>query len=470
MMELAYWVMEVILLGKSLRSRREAIIVLAFSLPFSRRLPAVPIPFLNFQTLVVIFAILSFTIHRPEPENRPTRVRHLLPLGLLAIFLTTAVINTTLTFTPEWYVRFWSPYRNIVLYKSYMTCLALYVMGSLMVRSRATMIEAFRAALAGIMAESAWALMEYVVLRPSRVTGHLEEPNSAGAYFSAGLVLFLAVSLILPRSHPHWRHAVGGIFLAGAAMLGTLSRGAYLSAALGALMLTSLFDRRILVAGLLILALSPFWVPDSVKARMDATVTTQENLQFRFREGESEESSTVIAMINQGLEEQSPDARLDASTQARLLVWTIAFRMMADYPLGMGFGVFPWRVYRYTETMWFKATHNIYLKLATEDGLQALGIFLVLLASFAVSLWRLIRKPPDQEMRAAATGMLFYLFTFFVNAFFVDGFFQIETNGQFWFLMGVVLQTPVLAQAAAGAAAPEAPPPERSKALWELVR
>lgn len=472
MMELAYWLMEVVLLLTALRGRREAVMVLAFSLPFSRRLPSLPIPLLNFQTLVVIFAFLSFVAHPKRPDARPTRVRHAIPLALLAFFLFAAFLNTTITFTPEWYVRFWSTYRNAVLFKSYMTCLGLYVMGSLMVRHREVMIDAFRAALAGIIAESAWALMEYVVLRPSRVTGHLEEPNSAGAYFAGGFVLLLGIFSTLPRKHPHRWHAAGGSVLCAVAMLGTLSRGAMISAMLGFFLLTAFVNRKLLATGAIILALSPMWVPESVKARMNKTITKQEDLQYRFREGESEDSSSVIASINAKLEESSPDARLDASSQARLLVWTIAFEMVADYPFGQGFGVFPWRVYRYTESMWFKATHNIYLKIATEDGLQTLGIFLFLLGSFCFSMWGLWRKPPDEETEALAVGMLFYLFTFLFNAFFLDLFFQIETNGQFWFLTGALFQARILARPAEAPAKEPSPDagPARARALWELVR
>jgi len=353
-----------------------------------------------------------------------------------------------------------------------MTCLGLYVMGSLMVRHREILLDAFRAAIAGITAEAAWALMEYVVLRPGRVTGHLEEPNSAGAYFAGGFVLLLGIFLTLPAKQPQRWFALGGSALCGAAMLGTLSRGAMLSAMIGFLLLTAFVSRKALAAGAIVLALSPLWIPESVKARMSETIAKQEDLSYRFREGESEDTSAVISGINQKMEEVAPDARLDSSSQARLLVWTVGIRMLEDYPLGQGFGVFPWRIYNYTESMWFKATHNIYLKLATEDGLQTLGMFLFLLGSFAVSYWSLWRKPPDSEIKALAVGMFFYLFTFVFNAFFLDLFFQIETNGQFWFLTGALFQARLLA-GPAEAPVPEAVPaaePARHKALWELVR
>jgi hypothetical protein len=120
--ELVYWVIEAVLLINAMRSRRWAAMVIAFSLPFSRRLPSFPVPLLNYQNLVFLAALLSFA-RSPVVKDAPAgRVRYLLPMAMLSLFFTAAFVNTQMTFVPRTFWKLWDSYENVMDYKALMTC------------------------------------------------------------------------------------------------------------------------------------------------------------------------------------------------------------------------------------------------------------------------------------------------------------------------------------------------------------
>ena len=461
MSEVLYWAAEVLLLGGSLRSRRWAMMVMALSLPLSRRLPALPVPFLNYQSLLFAAVLLSFAIHPAEKKAPGGPVHFGIPLAIMGLLLTASYVTTLVTFTPVKFWRLWDPYRNAFMFRAAIFCLLCYVLASLGVRTREDLLGVLRAGAAGVILESLYGLAEAILRRPSRLTGHMVEPNNMGCYVATGLVLLLALALVLKWRHPVGKAAIVGMACAFPVLLGTLSRGAWLGAGAGFVLLGALLNRKVLAAGMVVLALNVLWLPENVRARLAETFTSEEENNWRLRDGKGAEASALIAMINEQLEEEAAigeieegQTRLDPSLQARLIVWTIAAQMIQDYPFGVGFGVFPWHVQFYSDVIQFKATHNIYLKLATESGIPALLVFLFLIGAFAVRSIRIARAAPDPEVGAFAWGMLGYLATLSVCALSVDVFFQIEVNGQYWLMMGALLQAPSV-WAATGASAPK---------------
>ncbi|MBI3448543.1 MAG: O-antigen ligase family protein [Acidobacteria bacterium] len=480
MTEYIYWVLESALLVLSLGSRRWAVMVLAFSLPFSRRLPSFPFPLLNYQNLIFLFAIIAYIAHPREKDSAGGKVRFAVPLTMLALFFTASFINTLTTFqVPRLFGRLWDPYNNVMNYKALMTCLAIYFLGSMAVKSRDDLIAVLTAGMAGIFVESGYTAFEYVVWRPGRVTGHLGEPNSMGSFLACGFVLAFAIVLIMPWRSLLWRISLATCIVAPIGLVGTLSRGSYVSAALGAALLATLINRKVLVAGVVVLALSPLWAPQAVRDRFMMTFHAEDQENWRFKDGRGAEGSAVLAMIDERLDEQAAEGeidanetRLDSSIATRLVVWEAAIRMMGDYPLGLGFGVFPWYLQYYSSVVRWKATHNIYLRVGTEAGIPALILFLGLLAAFLWSLIRIGRGSADPLARAFGYGMMAYLLTLMFNAMTIDLFFQIDVNGQFWILLGAVLQAPLVLAGApeAPAAAPEVAGPPGPRPLYELVR
>lgn len=481
MMEVAYWALQVVLLGCSLRSRTWALMVLAFATPLTRRMPALPVPLLNFENLIIVFALLSFALHPPAKDEKKVVIRYWLPIGVLMLFITTSFLNTALTFTPKSFWRMWDPYRNMMGYKAAMFCFIIYMLAGLGVRNIEALKAVMKAGVAGVIFEGTYTAAECLILRPGRATGHMTEPNNMGAYLAGSINLLVALWLMLPRESRWRRPILAGAALSAVGLLGTLSRGAFIATAIGFMLLTSFVNRKALAAGLVFLALSSLWMPDRVKARLNETFTSEENTNWRFREGKGAESSAILAMIEEHLEEEAAageieadQTRLDSSLTARLVVYDAAFRMMMDYPLGVGFGIFPWYLQYYSDYLRFKATHNIYLKVGTEIGVPALLLFLYLIFAFSRDSFRLARTTEDPEIRAFAWGMFAYVISLSVAATSVDVYFQIEVNGQFWLLIALAMHAPALlgsqlaADARAEAGSP-VPQPE-ARALYELVR
>src|SRR5262249_19876466 len=108
----------------------------------------------------------------------------------------------------------------------------------------------------------------------------------------------------------------------------------------------------------------------------------------------------------------------------------------------------------------------------TEAGIPTLVLFLLLLAGFLRDTFRIGRGSDDPVVKAFGYGMLAYLVALMVNALTIDLFFQIDVNGQFWLLMGALLQAPLVAGAGGSAPAKEeaAPAVAGPRPLYELVR
>lgn len=75
---------------------------------------------------------------------------------------------------------------------------------------------------------------------------------------------------------------------------------------------------------------------------------------------------------------QNPD-EMDDSAQGRILAWKAAFKMIKDYPLGIGEGNFSEYVGRYDERLPGKDTHNTYFRCLAELGIQGLLVFVMLI-------------------------------------------------------------------------------------------
>jgi O-antigen ligase len=99
------------------------------------------------------------------------------------------------------------------------------------------------------------------------------------------------------------------------------------------------------------------------------------------------------------------------STTTRLEILHDAWRIFLDHPLGVGVGAFPAvREKTFGRT---QDTHNLYLEVATNLGIQGLGIFLLFVVAQLLLLSRLATSfdqqvtmieatgPPDQPERAA---------------------------------------------------------------------
>ena len=128
----------------------------------------------------------------------------------------------------------------------------------------------------------------------------------------------------------------------------------------------------VLVPLALLLILYPSLVPGILAGRLGDTLHT-------LREGADDKLVNPLA---------ADGPRLDKSAERRLKVWKAGVYMAKDRPLlGFGFGQFPRQIGRYAPELNQVDAHNTYLLVATEMGLPALLLFLLVLGIFARNAW-----------------------------------------------------------------------------------
>jgi O-antigen ligase len=238
-----------------------------------------------------------------------------------------------------------------------------------------------------------------------RAHGDFGQPNPFAGYL--GLLLPLAV-LLAASPGPRWRRRLAGgvAALLVAAMLMSLSRGAWLGAA-GALAVVALhWSRRsrallvpaaLAVLTLIVLALLEL-LPRDVIERFATT------LQYF---GVFDARTVAVTPEN-------------FSVVERMAHWQAGWYMFLDHPLlGVGPGNYPARYDEYHLPGWLDPlghAHNYYLNVAAELGVIGLATFLALLvAAFAAASRALRRAPEPGFERAVALGVLGGLLVFVLH-------------------------------------------------------
>jgi O-antigen ligase len=195
--------------------------------------------------------------------------------------------------------------------------------------------------------------------RPMRAVGTSVDPNSYGGLLMVGFVLAAGSLLLGPRIAPRWL-AFAALGLNGAAMLLTYSRGAWVGAFVGLLMLIWFLDRRWLFAlGVLGLPAIALGIGSGFVERLWLGFTLQ-----------------------------------DPATKLRLEEYQNALAIIREHPwFGVGFGEAP-------SIELQVGVSSIYLTIAEQAGLVGLAVFLVVVAAI---LWRACgvtwREPRSAERR-----------------------------------------------------------------------
>jgi O-antigen ligase len=245
---------------------------------------------------------------------------------------------------------------------------------------------------------------EYFVLlgRFMRAYGSFGQPNPFGGYL--GLALPVAVSLaiwawqeILRGQAARWQGGAWALFYTGstaviaAGLLASWSRGAWLGAAAGILVVLVLRSRvaavlsgaalLLLLTGLLLGAFSPQVVPQPLAARL-ADIPVYFGMSDVLNQPVTDENFSVLE---------------------RVAHWVAAQRMWAQAPwLGVGPGNYAAVYPQVRLPQWEDAlghAHNIYLNVAAETGLIGLAAYLALIVAAAVFVWRQRMAPAGVQER-----------------------------------------------------------------------
>lgn len=446
MMDYLFIALTAAVIGFCFRGPQWGMAALAFTLPLSGRLPSLPIPLLNSQNLVVLAGLMALMM-RSRSEGRAGTIRFLAPLILFLLLLTLAFANTMLVFEPIRYAFAYKPYDVILGYKAVLTCVLLYVMGCLVARTREDIVFALKGLMLGAAFEGAFVCLEVVMRGPARANGHLSEGNSAGAYlagsFAAGLALFL-----LQGFRSRWgQFSLATSAASGIGLLFTMSRGNWVAGILGGGGVALLRDRRALVLLVLGLMAYPLWLPQKAMDRIDESFIDEKQQGWRFTtKQDTDEAASITGLQNRLMGEEGAEnrMRLDSSSQVRLYVWQAGMKMIQDYPLGVGYGVFPFYLHLYSDVIRFRAAHNSYLLLAAELGIPALIVFLVFLGLILFESLRAYTQVADPLMRGLALAAFGSTIAMMVSAVFYNFFFHVEVNGQQWLLAGLATQIRLL--------------------------
>ncbi len=241
--------------------------------------------------------------------------------------------------------------------------------------------------------------------------GEVGEPNTFGGY-----LLFMgavAAGLLAKSENLRSRQILAIlIFCIIPPLLFTQSRSSYLAIVPALLVLGYLTERRLIILGLLAIALlvSPLFLPKAVKNRVMFTFTQPEE-QGQIRIGE---------------------LRLDTSTSARIKSWKDAFADWPKHPL-LGYGV---TGYHFVDAQ--------FPRVLIETGILGLTAFLYLLYSILKLTLKNLKEVKTPYFQGLGIGFLAGFVGLIVHAIGANTFIIVRIMEPFWFFVGIVAVLPML--------------------------
>jgi len=231
-------------------------------------------------------------------------------------------------------------------------------------------------------------------------------PNEVAAFYSQYTILLMGIWFFLKRAYLKIILFVLIIFNIYC-ILFLFSRGAYLGLAVGLFMLFALKKRALLIPLTLVIIFWQTALPEKVRERIDQT------------HGEFGE--------------------LDVSAQSRLEIWEEALRMFSDSPVfGNGLGSFRYQGFSFGDT------HNIYLRILSEQGIIVFLLFCAIIIFFLTEGWRLYKTAKDPPFQGLGLGFCCCVVVLLVNNFFGDRWTHIEVSSYLWIIAGVVARLNIL--------------------------
>lgn len=215
-------------------------------------------------------------------------------------------------------------------------------------------------------------------IEKSRISGPLLQSNEFGGFvaytllFTAGLFLAYFGRIKAFLMAPYF-------LIALKVLISTFSRGAYLALAVGGMIAGYLRGKRFIACwallGISFFVVFPQFLPQSIVARLQHSV---------------QQSDATAA-----------GTKLDKSSEHRLVLWDAALQMTKENPVtGTGFKGFARYKHLYTEhDVHEKDPHNYYLYVASQMGLPAVLVFLVILAQAFFNGCRLSKLKDDAYVR-----------------------------------------------------------------------
>ena len=411
---LAYAALVLFALRAIVTGDKTVVYVAAFCLPLTVSMPeplgTISSPVNVIMLAIGLLALFHPKVRRPATDRLPLKIP--VVLMILALLVGLAIHGSRElggeTFTlPFWEVcRFtWHWTMPLFLY-----AWLFRASGPGFVFSR--LVNACRLS---VMMECAVAVLERA-MGANRSSAHLGDDNQAGAYFASASAFFLA-QFLMERGARRWIQ-FGAWIVGMAGLFATLSRGGMAAAALSSTVIALLFlvlEGRRMGTKLIFIVLM-------VVAAMNFAVLVPSDVKDR-----------VMETFGAASPESATEDDLDISTRQRLEYWQLAGELIHENMLGWGSQSFSDMLLARHGAR--KTTHNIYLLIAVEQGIQGFLAFLVLIGAVAWSLYHGFRRGPDDYYRMMSLGLLGWWISHLVAHFFLNSFFNPMVIGQFWMLL-----------------------------------
>lgn len=265
-------------------------------------------------------------------------------------------------------------------------------------------------------------------LRYAGVFGYAGQ-NGLAAFMVEFLILLLAIAPAV-KGLAFKLLTWSSILLAAYCVLFSFSRGGYVGALGGLVVLGLMKDRRYLVLVVLLLATWQAAVPNAVRERILMTYDGQQ---------------------------------VESSANERLQLWEDAFTIIPKHPIfGTGFAT-----YRYLgRSADYLDTHNYYVKVVVETGFVGLIVFLYLLWSLAREGFRLFGSSQDPFFQRLGLGLTAMVITAALVNIFGDRWMYQQVTAYMWVALALVSRAGMLTEEAEQEVPPH--PPKTIAALREV--
>ncbi|MCK4986659.1 MAG: O-antigen ligase family protein, partial [Desulfobacterales bacterium] len=241
--------------------------------------------------------------------------------------------------------------------------------------------------------------------------GERSEPNTLGGYlvFMGAIAGGLFIKTENPKLKPLLPILIFSIILP---LLFTKSRSSYLAMILACLVLGLLLRHRIIITGLMAVALllSPFFLPSSVKDR----------ILFTFTQQEASDQVQIGAI------------RLDTSTSARILGLKELLQDLPKHPV-LGYGI---TGYQFIDAQ--------YPKVLIETGFLGLIAFFYLLYSIFKMAINHMNEVKTPYFKGLAIGFIAGYIGLLFHAIGANTFIIVRIMEPFWFFAGIIAVLPSL--------------------------
>lgn len=241
----------------------------------------------------------------------------------------------------------------------------------------------------------------------TRVVSTFENPNVLGEY----LLLLIPIGLAFVWAAPKTGNRLLHLAITGAlavCMIYTYSRGCWIGLLVAFFLFFVFYDRRFIWVGVVLLLLSPMFLPATVVERFASVGDTT-----------------------------------DTSTSYRVYIWMGTLAMLKDYWLcGIGVGtdafnmIYPY--YSYSSIVAPHA-HNLYLQIIAENGILGILAFLGIVVVFYKTVISSILQTKDRLLNGFVIGLSAGLFGYLVQGMFDNVWYNYRVFLLFYVILGLAM-------------------------------